>query len=97
MLVTCFFVYSLFDHCHPKGAVAAMAVLRALAAFVWMVPTATAVATSYSNCQSACNLGEMLCLNKNASSSLCSAIQVPDACVIPQREREREYLFSKTD
>ena len=51
-----------------------MAVLRALA-LAWMVHRTSAVATTLSNCQSACNLGEMLCLNKNASSSLCSAIQ----------------------
>ncbi len=31
--------------------------------------------TTLANCQSACNLGEMLCLNKNASATLCSAIQ----------------------
>ena len=34
-----------------------------------------AVTTTLANCQSACNLGEMLCLNKNASSTLCSAVQ----------------------
>ena len=32
-------------------------------------PTTTLV-----NCQSACNLGEMLCLSKNASATLCSAM-----------------------
>ena len=52
-----------------------MAGLRVALALACMVPTATAVATTYSNCQSACNLGEMLCLNKNASSTLCSAVQ----------------------
>ena len=52
-----------------------MGVLRALA-LVWMVHrTAATVATTLANCQSACNLGEMLCLNKNASSTLCSAVQ----------------------
>ena len=74
MLVTCFCVifFSIFD---PKGAVAAMAVIRGLT-LVWMVHrTAATVATTLSNCQSACNLGEMLCLNKNASSTLCSAVQ----------------------
>ena len=52
-----------------------MAGLRVVLALACMVPTATAVATTYSNCESACNLGEMLCLNKNASSTLCSAVQ----------------------
>ena len=52
-----------------------MAVIRGLT-LVWMVHrTAATVATTLSNCQSACNLGEMLCLNKNASSTLCSAVQ----------------------
>ena len=52
-----------------------MAVIRALK-LVWMVHrTAATVATTLANCQSACNLGEMLCLNKNASSTLCSAVQ----------------------
>ena len=36
---------------------------------------AAGTATTLANCQSACNLGEMLCLNKNASATLCSAIQ----------------------
>ena len=43
-----------------------MAVLRALA-LAWMVHRTAAVTTTLANCQSACNLGEMLCLNKNAS------------------------------
>ena len=73
MLVTCFCV--IFFSPIDKGAVAAMAVIRTLA-LVWMVHrTAATVTTTLSNCQSACNLGEMLCLNKNASSTLCSAVQ----------------------
>ena len=36
---------------------------------------AAGTTTTLANCQSACNLGEMLCLNKNASATLCSAIQ----------------------
>ena len=36
---------------------------------------AAGTATTLANCQSACNLGVMLCLNKNASATLCSAIQ----------------------
>ena len=77
MLVTCFlcFFFFFFDRRHPQGAVAAMGGLRVILALACMVPTAMAVATTYSNCQSACNLGEMLCLNKNASSTLCSAVQ----------------------
>ena len=51
-----------------------MAVLRA-ALVALMVHRTAAVATTLANCQSACNLGEMLCLNKNASSTLCSAVQ----------------------
>ena len=51
-----------------------MAVLRALA-LAWMVHRTAAVTTTLANCESACNLGEMLCLNKNASSTLCSAVQ----------------------
>ena len=51
-----------------------MAVLRPLA-LAWMVHRTAAVTTTLANCQSACNLGEMLCLNKNASSTLCSAVQ----------------------
>ena len=51
-----------------------MTVLRALA-LAWMVHRTAAVTTTLANCQSACNLGEMLCLNKNASSTLCSAVQ----------------------
>jgi len=60
-----------------------MAVLWAALVALMVSPT-MAVTTTLANCQSACNLGEMLCLNKNASSSLCSAIQVPDACIIFQ-------------
>ena len=41
----------------------------------WLMHCAVAVTTTLANCQSACNLGEMLCLNKNASSTLCSAVQ----------------------
>ena len=41
---------------------------------------AAGTATTLANCQSACNLGEMLCLNKNASATLCSAIQ--GACMV---------------
>ena len=54
-----------------------MTVLRAALVALMMVhhTAAAAVATTLRNCQSACNLGEMLCLNKNASSTLCSAIQ----------------------
>ena len=52
----------------------AMAVRAALAALM-VHSTAAAVATTLQNCQSACNLGEMLCLKKNASSTLCSAVQ----------------------
>ena len=86
MLVTCFCVallrarppshlcFFLIDPLSPR-AVVAMAILRALT-LVWMVHrTAATVATTLANCQSACNLGEMLCLNKNASSTLCSAVQ----------------------
>ena len=51
-----------------------MAGLRA-ALVALMVHRTAAVATTLANCQSACNLGEMLCLNKNASSTLCSAVQ----------------------
>ena len=73
VLFLCFFLF-LFDP-GPKGAVAvAMAVLRA-ALVALMVHRTAAVATTLANCQSACNLGEMLCLNKNASSTLCSAVQ----------------------
>lgn len=50
-----------------------MAVLRVLA--LVMVPRTTSVATTLPNCQNACDLGEMLCLNKNASAPLCSGIQ----------------------
>ena len=64
-----------FDPVPKRAVTGAMAVLRALA-LVWMVHrTAATVATTLANCQSACNLGEMLCLNKNASSTLCSAVQ----------------------
>ena len=51
-----------------------MAVLR-WALVAWLMHRAVAVTTTLANCQSACNLGEMLCLNKNASSTLCSAVQ----------------------
>ena len=75
MLNNLFFVFFFLTH-HPKGAVAAMAGLRVVLALVWMAHrTAATVATTLANCQSACNLGEMLCLNKNASSTLCSAVQ----------------------
>ena len=54
----------------------AMAVIRATLVALMVSPTvAVAVTTTLANCQSACNLGEMLCLNKNASSTLCSAVQ----------------------
>ena len=53
-----------------------MAVIRATLVALMVSPTvAVAVTTTLANCQSACNLGEMLCLNKNASSTLCSAVQ----------------------
>ena len=72
-----FFSFS-FDpwcFCHPKGTVVvAMAVLRATLVAL-MVHRTASVTTTLANCQSACNLGEMLCLNKNASSTLCSAVQ----------------------
>ena len=83
MLVTCFCVALLelgrlatvlfFLHLTQRRCCRTMAILKALA-LAWMVPTA-AVTTTLANCQSACNLGEMLCLNKNASSTLCSAVQ----------------------
>ena len=74
MLVTCFLCFFYLTR-HPKGAVAvAMAVLRATLV-ASMVRRTASVTTTLSNCQSACNLGEMLCLNKNASATLCSAVQ----------------------
>ena len=51
-----------------------MTVLRATLVALMVHRTASVTAT-LANCQSACNLGEMLCLNKNASSTLCSAVQ----------------------
>ena len=74
-----FFVFfSPLDPVPKRAITAAMAVLRA-ALVALMVHRTAAVATTLANCQSACNLGEMLCLNKNASSTLCSAVQ--GACV----------------
>ena len=74
MLVTCFLCFFFLLHLDPRALLSAMAVIRALA-LVLMVQRTAAVATTLANCQSACNLGEMLCLNKNASSTLCSAVQ----------------------
>ena len=48
---------------------------RVLALALGACSAAAGTTTTLANCQSACNLGEMLCLNKNASATLCSAIQ----------------------
>ena len=69
----CFLCYFFFLHLTGR-CVVAMGIFRAALVALMVSPT-LAVTTTLANCQSACNLGKMLCLNKNASSTLCSAVQ----------------------
>lgn len=55
-------------------------VMHVMATLTWVLAfalhsAAAGTTTTLANCQSACNLGEVICLDKNASTPLCSAIQ----------------------